>query len=132
MRADPHLLLSVSPTRAQQTPFIVRRTLILEPNGCETGGNHRNSPMRRADFLWQGDVPVGIPSSSSGWATLYHTVRNMDEAKVRDCKEEMDSLLVFVSRIRMRAVRVNTIVLICFTSGRLVLRGSNRFTRRIL
>ena len=32
-----------------------------------------------------------------GWAKIDKTIRQLDEDKVRDCKEDMDTLLVFVS-----------------------------------
>ena len=32
-----------------------------------------------------------------GWAKIDRTIRQLDEDKVRDCKEDMDTLLVFVS-----------------------------------
>lgn len=36
-------------------------------------------------------------SSSSGWQSIASTVRNVDEDKIRDAKEDIDNLLVFVS-----------------------------------
>ena len=37
-------------------------------------------------------------SPPSGWQTMAKTVREVDEDKVKDCKEDIDTLLVFVSR----------------------------------
>ena len=37
-------------------------------------------------------------SSPGGWQTMAKTVREVDEDKVKDCKEDIDTLLVFVSR----------------------------------
>ena len=37
-------------------------------------------------------------SPPSGWQTMARTVREADEDKVKDCKEDIDTLLVFVSR----------------------------------
>lgn len=34
---------------------------------------------------------------SSGWSGMARVVRDFDEEKVRDCKEDIDTLLVFVS-----------------------------------
>lgn len=34
---------------------------------------------------------------TSGWAAMARAVREFDEEKVRDCKEDIDTLLVFVS-----------------------------------
>ena len=34
-----------------------------------------------------------------GWAKIDRTIRQLDEEKVRDCKEDVDTLLVFVSRL---------------------------------
>ena len=33
----------------------------------------------------------------TGWAAMAKTVRDFDEEKIRDCKEDIDTLLVFVS-----------------------------------
>lgn len=33
----------------------------------------------------------------TGWQTMDKTVREIDENKVRDCKEDIDTVLVFVS-----------------------------------
>ena len=33
----------------------------------------------------------------SGWAAMERTVRNYDEERIRDCKDDIDTLLVFVS-----------------------------------
>ena len=37
-------------------------------------------------------------SQPTGWQTMAKTVREVDEDKVKDCKEDIDTLLVFVSR----------------------------------
>lgn len=36
-------------------------------------------------------------SGLTGWAAMAKTVRDFDEEKIRDCKEDIDTLLVFVS-----------------------------------
>ena len=36
-------------------------------------------------------------SQPTGWQTMAKTVREVDEDKVKDCKEDIDTLLVFVS-----------------------------------
>ena len=33
---------------------------------------------------------------SAGWAAMAKTMRDFDEEKIRDCKEDIDTLLVFV------------------------------------
>ena len=33
---------------------------------------------------------------SSGWSKIYPIVRELDEQSVKDCKEDIDTLLVFV------------------------------------
>ncbi len=40
---------------------------------------------------------VGMPV---GWAAIAKTVRDIDEDKIRNCKEDIDTLLVFVSSER--------------------------------
>ena len=40
------------------------------------------------------------PGNTSGWAAMAKTIREVDEDKVRDCKEDIDTLLVFVSDSR--------------------------------
>ena len=35
-------------------------------------------------------------NGGSGWSAIAQTVRDVDEAKVKDCKEDIDTLLVFV------------------------------------
>lgn len=41
----------------------------------------------------------GPLSAGTGWSAISQTVRDADEAKVRDCKEDIDTLLVFVRLI---------------------------------
>lgn len=43
-------------------------------------------------ILPTGGAPLG------GWHTIAKTVRDVDEEKVKDCREDIDTLLVFVSR----------------------------------
>ncbi len=38
-----------------------------------------------------------LSGQPTGWAAMVHAVRNFDEEKVKDCKEDVDTLLVFVS-----------------------------------
>lgn len=40
-------------------------------------------------------TPSGV-SGTTGWAVISRTVRDGDEVKVKDCKEDIDTLLVFV------------------------------------
>jgi hypothetical protein len=35
-------------------------------------------------------------SGTTGWTAMAKTVRGVDEDKVKDCKEDIDTLLVFV------------------------------------
>lgn len=37
---------------------------------------------------------LAVPTT--GWPAMVKTVREYDEEKVQDCKEDMDTLLVFV------------------------------------
>ena len=38
-------------------------------------------------------VTAGTPN---GWVAMAKTIRDVDEGKVNDCKEDIDTLLVFV------------------------------------
>lgn len=38
-------------------------------------------------------VLAGLPT---GWTAMANAVRNFDEEKVKECKEDVDTLLVFV------------------------------------
>lgn len=38
-----------------------------------------------------------LAGQPTGWAAMAKVVRDFDEEKVKDCKEDMDTLLVFVS-----------------------------------
>ncbi|KAI0798464.1 hypothetical protein BC629DRAFT_1285767, partial [Irpex lacteus] len=49
--------------------------------------NHRDTLGKRTQFTL-----LGQPT---GWAAMAHAVRNFDEEKVKDCKEDIDTLLVF-------------------------------------
>lgn len=42
------------------------------------------------DLKYEGDV-------TTGWSALARTIREIDEEKIRGCKEDVDTLLVFVS-----------------------------------
>ena len=37
-----------------------------------------------------------VMSGATGWGAMARTVRDIDEDKIRDCKEDIDTLLVFV------------------------------------
>lgn len=37
-----------------------------------------------------------LAGQATGWTAMAQAVRNFDEEKVRDCKEDVDTLLVFV------------------------------------
>lgn len=39
----------------------------------------------------------GLTPNSTGWAAMAKTMREVDEAKVKDYKEDIDTLLVLVS-----------------------------------
>lgn len=42
------------------------------------------------------DVRYVLSGQPTGWAAMAETVRAYDEEKVKDCKEDVDTLLVFV------------------------------------
>ncbi len=41
-------------------------------------------------------IQVVLAGQPTGWTAMAHAVRNFDEEKVKDCKEDVDTLLVFV------------------------------------
>ncbi len=41
-----------------------------------------------------------ISEMSSGWSEMAQTVKEVDDGKIRDCKEDIDTLLVFVRILR--------------------------------
>lgn len=43
------------------------------------------------------DEARGPGTSAEGWMMLSRTMTEYDETKIKDCKEDMDTLLVFVS-----------------------------------
>ena len=40
-----------------------------------------------------------VSDSSTGWAAIVKTVTGVDQSKIQDCKDDMDTLLVFVSPV---------------------------------
>jgi hypothetical protein len=48
------------------------------------------------------DVRYVLSGQPTGWAAMAQTVRAYDEDKVKDSKEDIDTLLVFVSSIFIR------------------------------
>ena len=46
-------------------------------------------------------VQDGQSRDASGWSTLSKTVRDVDKAKIQDYKEDIDTLLVFVSIVSL-------------------------------
>lgn len=41
-------------------------------------------------------IQLVLAGQPTGWTAMAHAVRNFDEEKVKDCKEDVDTLLVFV------------------------------------
>lgn len=46
---------------------------------------------------------VALPGQATGWTAMADTVRKFDEEKIDDCKDDIDTLLVFVSLSRTTA-----------------------------
>lgn len=71
----------------------------LEPNDSEpprptafsTHPSHFRSPLEKPE---PGYVPYGQPT---GWAAIAENIRKYDEDKVKDSKEDIDTLMTFVS-----------------------------------
>lgn len=51
-----------------------------------------------------------IAAESEAWTKLAEMICGVDERKIRDCKEDMDAVLVFVS-IHHRSLRITCIAL---------------------
>lgn len=68
------------------------------------------------------NAPDISDKSESGWAAVGKSIREVDEEKIRDYKEDIDTILVFVSR------RLANTVQWSITSRRFFLRRV--FTRR--
>lgn len=47
------------------------------------------------------DVRYVLSGQPTGWAAMATKVREFDEERIKDTKEDMDTLLVFVRRLRM-------------------------------
>jgi hypothetical protein len=56
------------------------------------------------------DVRYVLAGQPTGWAAMAETVRAYDEEKVKDTKEDIDTLLVFVSNITYESLVVVVIV----------------------
>lgn len=61
------------------------------------GGGHAQGQRPRG----KDETHYILAGQPTGWAALDKVIREFDEEKVRDCKEDIDTLLVFV-RILMR------------------------------
>lgn len=59
---------------------------------------------------------TSYPGQSTGWAAMSKDVREFDEEKVQSCKDDVDTLLVFVSTSPLRT----TFVLLTSCVSRLV------------
>ena len=61
-------------------------------------------PGEAIDTAAAGDPPVQaevryvLSGQPKGWAAMAVVTREFDEEKIQDCKEDIDTLLVFVSR----------------------------------
>lgn len=66
------------------------RTEPLRPEHMDAGAT---SPIRSAVVQ-----PTSLMATlgATGWGAMAKTVRDIDEDKIRDCKEDIDTLLVFV------------------------------------
>ena len=52
----------------------------------------------RYNFFVQGRPQDSeLENSSKGWSVVDKALKNLDDSKIRDCKEDMDAILLFVS-----------------------------------
>lgn len=54
------------------------------------------SENRAAQFLVHGPSATHDEPVESSWTRLSRVIRGVDERKIRDCKEDIDTILVFV------------------------------------
>lgn len=71
-------------------------------------------------------------ASRATWEGMAKTVREVDEAKVGDCKDDIDTLLVFVSITRTSVLFIRVLQALTRPPGRFVLRGVVRVSHRDL
>lgn len=50
-----------------------------------------------------------MPGQAVGWGAVENAVREDDERQVQSCKEDIDSLLTFVSHLGLSPLRPNDI-----------------------
>ncbi len=43
-------------------------------------------------------IQTNAPIQHTGWTSLEKTIHDLDEAKMKDCKDDIDTLLIFVRR----------------------------------
>ena len=67
-------------------------------------------------------------TSATGWTVMAKTVRDIDEGKVKDCKEDIDTLLVFVSLGIIIARELTDLT----CTGRLIFSSVDRVCRRVV
>lgn len=68
---------------------------ILTNSGVLLNGSSANGLLETPDVSSR--THVVLPGQPTGWTAMAQAVRNFDEEKVKDCKEDVDTLLVFVS-----------------------------------
>lgn len=55
------------------------------------------------------NIHITMPGQAVGWGAVENAVREDDERQVQSCKEDIDSLLTFVSRFGCSALRPNAV-----------------------
>ncbi|KAI0790190.1 hypothetical protein BC629DRAFT_1287825, partial [Irpex lacteus] len=66
---------------------------ILTNSGVLLNGSSANGLLETPDVSSR--THVVLPGQPTGWTAMAQAVRNFDEEKVKDCKEDVDTLLVF-------------------------------------
>lgn len=50
---------------------------------------------------WRDSHKVKVEPEHTGWGRLSSMIRDYDEARIKDIKEDIDTLLVFVSKLQL-------------------------------
>ena len=64
-----------------------------------------NHPQHGGPESYQDNVRFVLSGQPTGWAAMAQFVKNFDEEKIKDCKEDVDTLLVFVSVHKSLVIR---------------------------
>ncbi|KAI0759604.1 hypothetical protein BC629DRAFT_1056791 [Irpex lacteus] len=79
--------------RRGRRPSLTSRT--LRNNQRQWQESHTSGPLETAETSTRDQTRLVLSGQPTGWTAMARSVRDFDEEKVRDCKEDIDTLLVF-------------------------------------